>query len=203
MLTRSSQRGVSMIEVAITMALAAVLLFAVAPEVTAMMANSRIRSSAESLQQGLQSARNEALKRNQVVTLWLTTPNASNTLDNSCALSASARAWVVSVNDPAGKCATASSATADPMLVEKSVGGATATSVVVAALQSDNATAATSVAFDGFGRVTAGTAIARIDLDHASAGNNFRPLRIVIANGGSVRLCEPRVSDANDPRRCP
>ena len=89
------------------------------------------------------------------------------------------------------------------MLVEKSVGGATATSVVVAALQSDNATASTSVAFDGFGRVTAGTAIARIDLDHASAGNNFRPLRIVIANGGSVRLCEPRVSDANDPRRCP
>lgn len=196
------QRGVSMIEIAITMALAAILLFAVAPEVTSMIANSRIRSSAESLQQGLQQARNEALRRNRDVTFWLATPNATSTLDDSCALSSTARGWVVSLNDPAGKCATASSNTVDPMLVEKAVGGSISSNVAVSALQADGATAATQVVFDGFGRVSTATSIARVDLDNANSNNNFRPLRIQITRGGSVRLCEPRVSASTDPRRC-
>ena len=194
------QRGVSMIEIAITMALAAILLFAVAPEVTSMLANSRIRSTAESLQQGLQQARNEALRRNREVTFWLTTPNAAGTLDNSCALSSTAAGWVVSLNDPAGKCAVASSSSVDPMLVEKSVGGGLSSGVTLNALQTDNATAATRVVFDGFGRVATATSIARVDLENANS--NFRPLRIQITRGGGVRLCEPRVSDTSDPRRC-
>lgn len=202
MLMRHAQRGVSMIEIAITMALAAVLLFAVAPEVTSMVANSRVRSSAESLLQGLARARNEALRRNQDVRFWLTTPNASTNLDNTCALSASAGGWVVSINDPTGKCAAASSETTDPLLIEKAVGGSTGTSVTVAALQSDGATTATTVAFDGFGRVPAATAIARIDLTYAGNASNSRPLRIQITRGGNVRLCEPRVTDTTDPRRC-
>jgi type IV fimbrial biogenesis protein FimT len=201
MLNRYGQRGVSMIEVAITMALMAVLLFAVAPEVTSMVANSRIRSSTESLQQGLQRARNEALRRNQGVTFWLATLNASSSLDNTCTLSASARGWVVSINDPSGKCAAASSDTTDPLLIEKAVGGGTGSNVTVTALQSDGTTAATHVTFDGFGRVPEAAAIARIDLDNASTGNNFRPLRIEVTRGGSVRLCEPRAA-ASDPRHC-
>ena len=191
-----------MIEIAITMALAAILLFAVAPEVTSMVANSRVRSSAESLQQGLQQARNEALRRNREVTFWLTTTNAASTLDNTCALSSTARGWVVSLNDPAGKCAVASSDAVDPMLVEKAVGGGIGSNVAVNALQADGATAATQVVFDGFGRVSTATSIARLDLDNANSNNNFRPLRIQITRGGSVRLCEPRVSDTADPRRC-
>jgi type IV fimbrial biogenesis protein FimT len=196
------QRGFSMIEIAISLTLVALLLFAVMPDVTAMAANNRIRSGAESYLQGMQRARNEALRSNQVVTFWLTTPNASGVLDNTCALDSGARAWVVSVNDPSTKCATASSATADPMIFERAVGASTAGTVTVSALQSDGTTAATSVAFDGFGRVTAGTAISTIDLNNATTGNNFRPLRIQVARGGSVRLCEPRVTDTTDPRRC-
>lgn len=191
-----------MIEIAITMALAAVLLFAVAPEVTSMVANSRIRSTAESLQQGLQAARNEALRRNRDVTFWLTTTNTAGTLDNTCALSSTARGWVVSLNDPAGSCAAASSNSAAPFLLEKAVGGASSSNVTVSALQTDNATAATQIVFDGFGRVSNATFIARVDLNNASSGNNFRPLRIQVTRGGSVRLCEPRVSDTTDPRRC-
>lgn len=196
------QRGVSMIEVAITMALAAILLFSVAPEVTTMIANSRIRSSAESLQQGLQRARNEALRRNQQVTFWLVAPNAASNLDNTCTLSSSAGGWVVSINNPSGKCAAASTDSVDPMLIEKAVGGTTGSGVAVSALQSDGTTAATSVVFDGFGRVPTTTAIASIDLDYTNASNNFRPLRIQVTRGGAVRLCEPRVTATNDPRRC-
>jgi type IV fimbrial biogenesis protein FimT len=196
------QRGVTMIEIAVVMTLMAVLLFTVLPSVTAAVANQRTRSSAESLMQGLMRARAEALKANRPVSLWLTTTTASGDLDNGCALAASARAWVVSINDPAGKCAAANSLTTDPMILERAVAGSTAANVTVAALQSDGATAANSVTFDGFGRVTAATAISTIDLDHASPGNDYRPLRIEVGRGGSVRLCEPRVTNTDDPRRC-
>ncbi len=196
------QRGFSMIEIAITVTVVALLLFAVMPDVVAMSANSRIRSSAESYLQGIQRARNEALRSNQVVTFWLATPDASGVLDNTCALAASARAWVVSVNDPTSKCATASSASIDPMIVERAVGASTAGSVTVAALQSDGATAATSVAFDSFGRVSGAAAARTICLANSTSGNNFRPLQIEVVAGGSVRLCEPRVTDVNDPRIC-
>ena len=116
------------------------------------------------------------------------------------ALSSTAAGWVVSLNDPAGKCAVASSSSVDPMLVEKSVGGGLSSGVTLNALQTDNATAATRVVFDGFGRVATATSIARVDLENANS--NFRPLRIQITRGGGVRLCEPRVSDTSDPRRC-
>lgn len=198
---RSRQRGFSMIEIAITMALAAILLFTVAPSVSSMIANSRVRSSAESVQQGLQRARNEALRRNQDVSLWFVTTNASGNLDNSCALSATANAWVVSINDPSGACAASSSDTVAPMVVEKSNSGAVNDNVVVTAWQSGGGTASTNVTFDGFGRVTSATAVARINVNPASAG--FRSLRIQLSRGGSLRLCEPAVTDTSDPRICP
>jgi type IV fimbrial biogenesis protein FimT len=50
--------------------------------------------------------------------------------------------------------------------------------------------------------VTTATAISTIDLNNVTAGNNFRALRIQIGRGGSLRLCEPNVTDATDPRRC-
>lgn len=195
MMKSTPQRGFSMIEIAITLTLVALLLFAVMPDVTAMAANNRIRSSAESYLQGMQRARNEALRTNRIVTFWLAAPNGSGVLDDTCALSASARAWVVSANDPSASCAS------DATIVERAVGGSTSGSVAVTAVQSDG-TAATSVSFDGFGRVTTATAISTIDLDNVTTGSNFRPLRIQVARGGSLRLCEPRVTDVNDPRRC-
>ena len=200
--TAPRARGFTLIEIAITLALTAILLFAVTPEITSMIANSRVRSSAESLQGGLQRARNEALRRNEQVTFWLVTTNVSNTLDNSCALSSNATAWAVGRNDPTGKCVAASSETLDPLFIEKSIGGVASAGVAVTAFEADGTTAADRVAFDGFGRVVNASPIAMINLDNASSGNDFRPLRLQLSRNGSVRLCEPRATDANDPRRC-
>jgi type IV fimbrial biogenesis protein FimT len=196
------RRGFSMIEIAITIALISILLFAVMPEVTTMVANARIRSASESYLQGLSRARNEALRTNNVVAFWLASPNASGVLDNTCALSSSARAWVVSVNNPTSLCATAPSAASAPLITEKSSGASTGGSVTVSALQPDGVTAATSVAFDGFGRVSGATPIRTICLKYSTTSNNFRPLQIEVPQGGIVRLCEPRVTAAGDPRIC-
>jgi type IV fimbrial biogenesis protein FimT len=58
------------------------------------------------------------------------------------------------------------------------------------------------VTFNGFGRVVDTTGIGVIDIDNQTPGNDFRALRIVIGSGGTIRMCEPRVTDSNDPRRC-
>jgi len=202
------RRGYSLIEIAIAIALLSLLLFAAMPEITTMVANARIRSAAESYLQGLGRARNQALRTNQGVTFWLTTPNSSGVLDNTCALSSTASSWVVSMSDPTSLCAGSPSnasapwAASAPQMIEKAAGGSTGSSVTVSALQADATTAATSVGFDGFGRVSSANPIRTICLKYSSTSNNFRPLQIEVPQGGLVRLCEPRVTSTSDPRIC-
>lgn len=203
MLSPSRQRGITLIEVVITIALAAILLFTVAPSVSSMITNGRLRSSAESVQQGIQRARNEALKRNQDVSLWFVTTDAAGNLDNGCALSAASKAWVVSIDNPAGACAASVSDTVAPRVLEKSAGNAAGTNVTLTAFQVDGVTPSSSVMFDGFGRVTSGTAVGRINLSSAVGGEDLRAMRILLSRGGSLRTCEPGVSDTSDPRYCP
>jgi type IV fimbrial biogenesis protein FimT len=109
---------------------------------------------------------------------------------------------VISINDPDSKCDAAPSDDVDPMIIETRAAGASAARVTVAAVRADGATAAEQVTFDGFGRLADATSIARIDINNAVASNDYRPLRIVIASGGGVRMCEPRVTDTTDPRHC-
>jgi type IV fimbrial biogenesis protein FimT len=199
---RPSCAGFTLIELAVALAVFALLLAIIAPSAGAWMANMQIRATAESIQNGLQKARMEAVRRNLPVRFSLVSTNDPAVMDDSCALSSNSASWTVSVNDPAGKCGGALSDTADPMLVETYAAGVYARRVVVSATAADGATAAHSVTFDGFGRIVGATALAQVDLANAAAGNDFRPLRILISSGGSVRLCDPRVTATSDPRAC-
>ena len=194
--------GFTLIELAVTLTVFALLLALIAPSAVAWIANMEIRATAESIQNGLQKARMEAVRRNQPVRFSLVATNDPAVMDNSCALSASSASWVVSVNDPSGKCGNALSGTADPMLVETYAAGVHTRRAAVSATAADGATAANSVTFDGFGRTLDANALAQVNVDTAASGDDFRPLRILISAGGGVRLCDPRVSAAGDPRAC-
>lgn len=200
--SRTSAAGFTLIEIAITLTVFGVLLAIIAPYGGAWMANMQIRATAESIQAGLHKARMEAVRRNQPVRFSLVTTTNAAVMDNSCALSATAASWVVSVNDPAGKCGNALSDTADPMLVETYAAGVHANRITVAARQTDGVTAANTVVFDGFGRIAGAAPLAMININNVVTGDDFRPLRIVVADGGGIRLCDPRVAEATDPRRC-
>lgn len=194
--------GFTLIELAVTLTVFALLLAIIAPSAAAWMANMQIRATADSIQNGLQRARMEAVRRNQPIRFSLVATTNPAIMDNSCALSASAASWAISVNDPTGKCGAAYSTTVDPMLVETYAAGVDARRVQVSATQADGVTAANAVTFDGFGRILGANSVAMINVDNLVAGNDFRPLRIVISNGGGIRLCEPRVSVSTDPRAC-
>lgn len=196
------QRGFSLIELIVTIAVLALILFAVMPSVGSWLDNTRIRNVADSLQNGLQLARNEAVRRNQNVSFWLVALNDPAVLSNDCTLSSASGSWIVSVNSPIGHCADAPSTTSSPMLVTGRPEGDGGGRVVVGALQSDGSTAGTTVTFNGFGRVTNSDAMSQINVSGTNAGGNYRYLRVAVTSAGLVRMCDPRVTDANDPRKC-
>lgn len=67
------QRGFTLVELVITIAVMALILFVAIPSIGTWLDNTRIRNVADSLQNGLQLARGEAVRRNQNVSLWLVT----------------------------------------------------------------------------------------------------------------------------------
>jgi type IV fimbrial biogenesis protein FimT len=196
------QHGFTLIEALVVVTMLAFLLVAGIPTITDWLRNTRIRNASESIQNGLQQARNEAVRRNTNVSFWLVSLADPNQLANSCTLSSSSGSWVVSVDSPATHCADDPSTTVSPKIVAAHPMGDGASGVSVSALQSDGATAATSVTFNGFGQVVNSTSIARIVLD-SSASGTYRKLRVDISPAGQVRLCDLNVSASTDPRHCP
>jgi type IV fimbrial biogenesis protein FimT len=199
---RPATHGFTLIELSVVLVVFAMLLALITPSAAAWMANMQIRATAESIHSGLQKARMEAVRRNQPVRFSLVSTADPRVMDGSCALSASSASWTISLNDPSGKCGNALSDTADPMLIETYAAGVHAARVAVSATEVDGATAANSVTFDGFGRILGASALARVTVDNTVSGNDYRPLRIVITDGGGARMCDPRVTAAADPRAC-
>lgn len=193
---RKQAGGFSLLELMVVMALLAILAVLATPSMSEWTRNQRIRGEAEALLNGLQKAREEAIRRNRPVSFWLVSD-----LSSGCALSNTSGTWVVSINTPAGKCNSAPSASADPMLV-------TSNESRNVDVQADGS----EVRFNGYGRATAnsssGAAITTIDIrDPADASNTnvgshtYRSLRVNI-QGSGFRLCDPRITTAGDTRRC-
>jgi type IV fimbrial biogenesis protein FimT len=192
------QRGFSMIEVVITIAIMGILMAAAMPSIGDWISNTKVRSTAESIQNGLQRARMEAVRLNKPVTFYLVSD-----LGASCTLSATSGSWVVSQVSPVGQCNVAESATVTPMIVAKALvsdGGGGAT---ISATQDGGTTTATSVTFNGFGQLanaSSATAIRRILVTGTS--NTAFSRRVEISLGGIGRLCDPAVTSTSDSRAC-
>lgn len=194
------QRGFTLVEMAVTIAVLALILALAMPSIGTWMDNSRIRNATESLQNGLLAARSEAIRRNQNISFFLVSLNDPSAMDNSCALSTESGSWVISVTSPAGKCASAASTTDAPMIVETRAVGDGGGGVKVTA---DNS----SVTFNSFGRVVSAAAgsITQIDVTGLRDGTRYRNLRVNLTSSGAVRMCDPSVSSTatTDPRLCP
>ena len=199
---RRQQHGVTLIELAVTFIVLGLLVVAAGPSLTAWIGNTNVRNTAASIYAGMNRARAEAVRLNRPVRFSLVAVTDPAVLDNSCALSATGVSWVVSVNDPTAQCSVSPSETVAPMIVDKAAGGDGGRRVSVAALQADGVTAATSITFNAFGRVAEATAISRIDIDNQTAGGDYRALRVLVGGGGTVRMCDIKVTSSNDPRKC-
>lgn len=208
---RAQHRGVTLIELVVTIAVFALLLMAVAPSAAEWIRNSRIRNTANSIQAGLLKARNESLRRNTPVMFSLVTLTDNTVMDNSCAISGGGVSWVVSLSDPASKCGSTAadskpfsdSEWSAPKIIDKQAGGGAGNTVSVAAqISATDSTAASMVIFNGFGRVSNASPIGVIDIKDVSGSSSYRNLRIALSAGGTVRMCDPKVTATTDPRKC-
>lgn len=178
MLRRAGARGFTLIELMVTIALLAFLLLLAYPGFVTMLANLRVRSVADGVLSGLQYARGEALKRNMDIAFRI---------DPGTGVGGG---WQVVLPD-------------NTVIQRKSAaeGGA-----VEAQMAGGNV----DVVFNNLGRRSQPAAPpARLDIDITNpgvaacetAGGSIRCLRVTVALGGEVRLCDPR-RPAGDPQAC-
>jgi len=186
-------RGFSIIELLITVTVLGLVLMLGLPNLSAWLQNTQIRNSAEAAVSGLQYARTEALRRNRQVRF-----NVVDTLDATCNMIATGGSWVISMADPTGKCDAVPTDTADPFILQKRSGEEGTQSVAVSA-------SASSVFFNGLGSASAPIQFTVTNPSGGtcqSVGGTMRCLQINVSASGSVRMCDPAVTDATDPRKC-
>jgi type IV fimbrial biogenesis protein FimT len=188
------QQGVSLVEILVGLGIVALLSTFAAPTFRTFTQNSHIRNGAEAIQNGLNLARSEAVRRNTQVQFVLGT-GASWTVgcvtsDANCPQTIQSR--------PQG---------------EGSTQAAVATSEVVA---STNAVVAAPVftdtlVFNGLGKErtlpAANNAVFNISNPSGGSCTTMRCLRVIVTPGGQVRMCDPaRVSPPPpalpDPQAC-
>ena len=187
MASRAATRGFTIIEMMVAIAIAALLLLLAAPAFTTFLRNSEIRSTSESIINGLRAAKSEAARQNQRVMFSLAGGNSAS--------------WAINlVNDPVN-CAMP---VAPPIqsYVREEAGKNTKVTVTPNRL---------TVCFDGVGRVvnqgTPNDHIMAIDVASIVTCEG-RPLRIVVDDADKaaprgLRMCDPNPNlPADDPRYC-
>ena len=197
-------RGVTLIELMVGLAVLAIALALGVPSFGEWISNSQIRSTAESVQNGLNSARAEAVRRNTVVRMQFT-----DTLDNECALSTAGPSWVVTMSSsvtPQGLCGKAFDDSTTPFLLQKGSPVSSSKGATLSASQS-------TIGFNGLGRIAATTNpdinVKTLTVDIKSNrgtcledSGTLRCLRVVVTPGGQVRMCDPHRTAAGDPLAC-
>lgn len=199
MSTMRRQRGFSLIEVAITLTIAALLMMAGLPSFQTWLQNTQIRNAAESIQNGIQRARMEAVRGNRNVRFTLVSLDDARNMDASCAASAAGSSWVISLDAPDGDCDAAPDGATAPRIIETHAAGDGHLSALIEATASSGA-AASTLTFNGFGRLMGADPISVVGISSVASGT-YRNLRVTVSAAGGVRLCDPAVG-ADDPRSC-
>lgn len=173
MLNKSNtQKGVTLIELMIGIAIMAILLAVGLPGFKVWMLNTQIRTATESMQNGLQLARAEAVRRNEQVNFILGTGTS----------------WTVStVAGTAIQSRPSSEGSVNVTVTVTPAGATTATFNALGRLANPT-TAPTQIDLD------VPTTIL--------PANVSRELRINITSGGQIRTCDPIFTATDDPRKC-
>ncbi len=203
---KTLSRGVTLIELAVVLAVVAILFAQAAPSFSAWIHNTQVRTAGESIQNGMQLARAEAIRRNRSVMFWLTStanPPVADWLVGCMNPLNSAGAGPVA--EAPGDCPGSSTGAAQFNWIQKQAAADQQTALPQLTITPANAT---NVTFNSLGMVIVNldgsASITRIDVtDPSIPGALARPLRVTVS-GGQIRMCDPspNLTPATDPRSC-
>lgn len=175
-----SQQGMSLIELLVSVSILGILAAIGIPSFQQWVRNSRIRTAAESIQNGLRQARSEAGQRGTNVRFEMLATGAAD--------------WQVCVLNGVANCSAAGATR-----LQTYTSGATNNVVQInvatapgnlAAQLGGGVPANSGITYNAMGRPTAyGTDIARIDASSNVATDEW--LITLISAGGMVRMCDP------------
>jgi type IV fimbrial biogenesis protein FimT len=175
----------SLVELMVALSIMAILVVIGIPSYQQWLLNTRVRSAAESIQNGLRYARNEAVQRSANVMFNLAGGNSPN--------------WTVCLSGSGSSCpASGSSVLQTYASTNANVGvlittSTSTTSVANGAYGSTVSGTGGSVAFNSLGRPVTygGTSIVRIDTYTSSTNTaNIRRLMTAISPGGEINMCD-------------
>jgi type IV fimbrial biogenesis protein FimT len=174
---RQSISGFSMIEVMVAITIVAILLGVAMPSFQSMLLGIQVKTAAEALNNGLQLAKGEAVRRNANVTFTLGTGTA----------------WTVGCATPILD-TNADGVDECPAVIQRRANEINSGNVTLAVAPAG----ATSVTFSGLGRALTTNPITSLNV--GATGTN-RTLRILIS-GGSIRMCDPNIVSTGNARKC-
>ncbi|OIR04948.1 fimbrial protein precursor [mine drainage metagenome] len=175
------QSGFSLVELMVGIAIMAILVTLGMPSYNAWIHNTRVRTGAESIQNGLQLARAEAVKHNTKVEFELDANSG----------------WTVG-------CVVPVEPDCPSVIQQRTASDGSSTDVTVVTIPADSDT----VVFNNLGTVSTDATdpvpFTQVDLSSATLSvADSRPLRVTIGVGGNTRMCDPSTTlAASDPRKC-
>lgn len=192
------QEGVSLVELMVGLGILIILLSAGLPSFSLWIQNAQNRTAAESILNGLQLARTEAVRRNANVRFDLT--DASGLIAWSVGCAASTANCPAVIQSRSGSDGTRNARVGISTAAIPSPAPASQFGAAIAA----GAGSPAGVTFDGMGRVpraNIGSDIARIDITNASMAD-ARRLVVTVSAGGAIRMCDPTLSLSASPQGC-
>ncbi len=175
------QAGVTLVELMIAVVIIAFLAAAAVPSMGKMIQDSKTRTIAEALQNGLRIAKTEAVRRGRQVEFFLT----DATPDLSVASSASGRNWGIQE-------ISLTSNSAETFVQGATLLGAAGSVVVTGS--------AAAIRFNSIGRMILPTQEATFNITNP---NGSRKLNVTVALNGAIRMCDPDKSrSATTPDGC-
>ena len=186
------QKGFTLIELMITVTIIGLLMVFGLPSYQQWIQSTQIRTAAESVQNGLQLARAEAVRRNAPMQFQLTSTTGKTdwTICGVATLPCPAASVVQQ------RPGTEGSANAR-------VGVGTTATLFTTALATATVPA-NVVTFTGFGRITpplAAGVSTRIDITNSTTAN-ARTIVLLVSSGGQIRMCDPLLALATNPQGC-
>ena len=198
MLLMGRQRGVTLVELMIGVTITSIVLFAGIPAFNGWMQNSQDRTAAESILNGLQLARVEAVKRSAIVRFDLT--------DDSGLV-----AWNVGCVNVTVDCPATIQQRVAAEAAANARAGVSTTAIPIPAPAghfnvpiSAGTGLGNGVSFNAMGRVPStniGIDVTRIDVTNAAVSGARRYV-IVVEPGGQIRMCDPSLNFSTNPQGC-